>query len=132
MKTGVLIKEISAMCVPLRQRMKEHMLLRNYSNGSIRAYIGSVEGLVRFYDGLPPGRITNSMVQRYLIHRKEIDKVSWSTCHQDLYGIRYLYTNIFDRDVSSFFVPGRKTAKRIPQPLSQEQIKCLFKVTSNV
>ena len=120
------------MSVPIRQRMKETMLLRHFSPRTIKAYLDSVEGLIRFYDGMPPGRITNTMIQQYLVHRIESEQVSWNTCHRDLYGIRYLYTTVFERDVSNFFVPGRKTLKRIPHPLSQEQIKRLFKVTSNV
>ena len=120
------------MSVPIRQRMKETMLLRHFSPRTIKAYLDSVEGLIRFYDGMPPGRITNTMVQQYLVHRIESEQVSWNTCHRDLYGIRYLYTTVFERDVSNFFVPGRKTLKRLPHSLSQEQIKRLFKVTSNV
>ena len=120
------------MPTPLGQQMKENMLLRHFSPRTIKAYLDSVQGLVRFYGGLPPGRITNEMIQRYLIHRIERDQVSWNTCHRDLYGIRYLYTTVFQRDVSNFFVPGRKTLKRIPQPLSKEQVKRLFNVTSNI
>jgi len=120
------------MAVALRQRMITKMKLRHYSARTINAYVDSVQALVNHYNGLPPGRITNSMIQDYLLHRIEKDCVSWNTCHRDMYGISYLYSNLFKRDVSDFFIPGRKTVKILPKPLSREQIKRLFKVTSNL
>ena len=120
------------MAIPLGEQMKEHMLLRNFSPQTIKAYSDSAKGLVRYYKGLPPGKITNSMIQQYLVHRIKKEEVSWNTCHRDLYGIRYLYAEILNRDVSKFFIPGRKTLKRIPQALSQVQIQRLLKVTSNI
>ncbi len=120
------------MVVPLRQQMTTHMKLRNYSQRTVDAYVESAQALVEHYKEAPPGRISNPMIQDFLLHRMENDCVSWNTCHRDMYGISYLYRNLLKRDVSNFFIPGRKTLKRLPKPLSREQIKRLIKVTSNI
>ena len=117
---------------PIRQQMIQHLMLRHYSERTIKAYLDSVKGLIKFYDGLPPGRISNGMIQDYLMVRIQKEKISWNTCHRDLYGISYLYSNVFHRDVSDFFVPGRKTLKYLPKPLSRDQIRRLFQVTNNL
>ena len=51
----------------IRQQMIQHLMLRHYSERTIKAYLDSVKGLIKFYDGLPPGRISNGMIQDYLI-----------------------------------------------------------------
>ncbi len=104
----------------------------NYSQRTVDAYVESAQALVEHYKEAPPGRISNPMIQDFLLHRMENDCVSWNTCHRDMYGISYLYRNLLKRDVSNFFIPGRKTLKRLPKPLSWEQIKRLIKVTSNI
>ena len=57
------------MPTPLGQQMEEHMLLRNFSPKTVKAYSDSMKRLVHYYNGMPPGKITNSMIQQYLVHR---------------------------------------------------------------
>jgi site-specific recombinase XerD len=110
--------------------MITHMKLRNYSDATIISYIAAVVGLVRHYMR-PPEKITNEMIQQYLMYRREELNIGWNTNHLTMYGIRYLYTNILKRDFSVCMPPGRKKRQKLPQALSREEVRRLFEATPN-
>ena len=115
----------------LRQQMEEHMMLRNYSERTIGSYVDSVVGLVKHY-GVSPERITDPMIQEYLVYRKREQRVSWNTNHLAMYGIRYLYKEILGREFTPYMPPGRKKHRRLPTALSREEVQALFSATRNL
>ena len=115
----------------LRQKLIDHLTLRNYSECTVHSYLDAIIGLVKYYM-LSPENISEEMIQEYLLHRHNNDNVSWNTLLLNMYGIRYLYKEILHREVNAWLPKGRKKEKRLPQPLSKEEVNRLIGTTSNI
>ncbi len=114
---------------PLRQKMLNDMKLRRFAPRTQYAYLSAVTGLSRFYN-TSPEKLNNQQIQRYLLYLMTDKKFAWSSCNVVVNGLRFFYTKTLERDSVSFTIPPRKREKHLPEILSHEEIKQLFKATT--
>ena len=69
----------------LRQKMIRAMELRNLSNHSQRAYLAAVTGIAKHYRQ-SPDKITNKMIEDYLLYLKNEKGNSPNSCGSVLTG----------------------------------------------
>ena len=72
----------------LRQKMIRVMDLKNLSNHTQRAYLAAVTGLARHYRQSPQ-KITERMIEDYLLYLKNEKKNAPVTCCSVLTGLRF-------------------------------------------
>ncbi len=114
----------------LRQKLINHMTLRNYSECTVHSYLDAVLGLVKYYN-LSPEKISDEMIEQYFLHRRNKENISWNTLHLSMYGIRYLYKEILGKEIKLSMPTGRKKRRRLPEPLSKEEVQQLLEATTN-
>ena len=104
----------------LRQKMIRAMDLRNLSAHTQRGYLTAVTGLAKHYRKSPE-KITNTMIEDYLLYLKNEKKKAPNTCCAVLAGLRFFYTHILDRQISVDFSLTKKP-RRLPTVLTKEQV----------
>lgn len=114
----------------LRTRMDKDMIVRGMSERTREAYLVQVAGLARFYRR-SPAEITVQEIQSYLLHLIEERKLSYSTCNQAAYAIRFLHRVTLGRDRAQFCIPAPRVPQKLPEILSREEIERLFACAGN-
>lgn len=115
----------------LRQQMENDMVLRGMAVRIRQSYIEAVRGLAKFYRRSPDAILVEE-VQSYLLHLLKERGLSYSTCNLVTNGLRFFYRITLGRSETKFCLPHPKTAQRLPEILSREEIERLFTVTINL
>lgn len=104
----------------LRQKMIRAMELRNLSNHSQRAYLAAVTGIAKHYRR-SPDKITNKMIEDYLLYLKNEKGNSPNSCGSVLTGLRFFYKNVMKKEISVGY-SVRKIPRKLPTVLTKEQV----------
>jgi site-specific recombinase XerD len=114
----------------LRQQMIRAMDLKNLSNHSKRSYLAAVCRLSAYYH-TSPENITDEMIDDYLLYLKNEKGLAPSSCICALTGLRFFYTNVLDRQISTDFSLTKKPRK-LPTVLTKEQIWKIIDTPKNL
>jgi integrase/recombinase XerD len=104
----------------LRQKMIRAMELRNLSSHSQRAYLAAVTGIARHYQR-SPDKITNEMIEDYLLYLKNEKGNSPNSCGSVLTGLRFFYKHVMKKEISIGY-SIRKISRKLPTVLTKEQV----------
>jgi integrase/recombinase XerD len=104
----------------LRQKMIRAMELKNLSNHSQRAYLAAVTGIARHYRR-SPDKVTNKMIEDYLLYLKNEKDNSPNSCSSVLTGLRFFYKNVMKKEISIGY-SVRKIPRKLPTVLTKEQV----------
>lgn len=115
----------------LKDQMRMEMELRNYSQKTIKAYIGHLVGFTRLF-GKSPSEMGEAEIRKYLYHLKAIKKVSYSNINIAYSGLKLFYTKVLDRSWNVEKIPRPRTEKKLPIVLSQEEVQAIFDATENL
>jgi integrase/recombinase XerD len=115
----------------LRQKMIREMELREFSVNTQKAYLSSVEGLVRFYMK-SPDKISQEEVEDYLLHLKNKVKLSYSTRNQVTSGLKFFYNQALKMDDIKLELPVRSGQRKLPEILSMGEVSQLINASDNL
>ena len=104
----------------LRQKMIRAMELRNLSKHSQRAYLAAVTGIARHYRR-SPDKITNKMIEDYLLYLKNEKDNAPNSCGSVLTGLRFFYKNVMKKEISVDY-SVRKIPRKLPTVLTKKQV----------
>lgn len=114
----------------LRQKMIRAMELRNLSDNTQRRYLSAVTGLAKHYQQSPV-KITNEMIEDYLLYLKNDKKRAPNSCASALSGLRFFYNHVTKQKISIEYSLTRKVQK-LPTVLPQEDIVDIINATDNL
>ena len=113
----------------LLARMEKRMALANYAESTILSYTRAIKRLsVKL--GKTPDNVNEDELQEFLLHLKE--KMSQSSWHAYLFGIRYVYVEVLEMPEMVDSLPRSKREQKLPVILSQEQLIELFGACKNL
>ena len=115
----------------LLQRMTEQLQLRNYSEDTIRNYLGAVQRFVR-YCGQSPEQVGVDQVRSYLLHLLEDRHLSWSAIHVNRSALRFLYVRVLKQRWFEEEIPPPKRPILLPTVLSAQEITRILDTTRNL
>jgi len=115
---------------PLRQRYIDDLRLKNFSSGTIKVYVHSVEKFARHY-GRSPEKLNQEEVRAYLVHSIERG-LARATCVVIRNALRHLFTDTLARPDYVEKLPRPKRERRLPEVLSREEVRQLFSVVTNL
>lgn len=110
---------------PLRQRMIEDLRIRNYSPGTIRVYVQSVEKFALYF-GKSPELLGPRHVREYQVYLIDEVKPSWTVFNQSVCALRFLYRTTLGKDWAVSRIPFPKQPKKLPVVLSVAEVARLF------
>ena len=82
---------------PLRQQMIDALQLNGKSEPTQEAYVRQVRLLSQFY-GKSPDLLCEEDLQKYFLHRKNVDGLSASSLRICYSGIRFFYQQVLHRN----------------------------------
>ena len=114
----------------LRKKMIRAMDLKNLSDGSKRSYLLSVTRLAKHYKA-SPDKITEEMIEDYLLYLKNEKRLAPASCLSVLAGIRFFYTHVLEKKISIGF-KLTNTPRKLPTVLTKEETWRLICSPSNL
>jgi site-specific recombinase XerD len=116
---------------PLRRRMTEDMVLRNFAPLTIRAYIRCVARFARYFR-TSPDQLGPEHVRTFLVHLAHERKLSLSHYNQTLCALRFFYrVTLGQPSVVESFGPV-KQPRTLPVVLSFDEVALLLEAVSNL
>ena len=115
---------------PLRQKMIKAMELRNLAKNTQRYYLSAVIGLARYYQQ-SPDKLTQEMIEDYLLYLKNDKGNTPGTCATVVAGMRFFYNHVADRQVPIDYRFNNKR-KKLPTVLTQEEIWRIINAPKNL
>ena len=110
---------------PLRQRMRDALVLRGKAARTQEAYIEAVARLARHYR-CRPEQLSSAQVHQYLLHLLQVRRLSRSTVNQAGCAFRFLYGTVLGHDGAAFQIPLAPAPQKLPEILSREEIARLL------
>src|SRR5579859_3723924 len=109
----------------LRKKMTDELVRRNYSEGTVRAYLRNVEQFARYFNR-PPDQLGPEHIREYIAHLFETRKLSSSSVSQQVAALRFFYVKTFRKGWSIQDTPYPKREKSLPLILSVEEVSRLI------
>ncbi|MCK4261210.1 MAG: tyrosine-type recombinase/integrase [Halanaerobiales bacterium] len=111
---------------------RKEMKIRNYSEKTIKAYLGALRAFIRYFLPRHPREIEVSDIREYLYYLCETKLVSRSTIDQTISALKFLYNGLYEKNYSYKDLPRPKKESKLPVVLSQEEIQSILNATSNL
>lgn len=106
-------------------RFEEHVVLNGMSDSLIRNYGRNIAHLALYFDRLPH-EVSAEEVNAYLYRKMVHEGLSMSYVKQTIFGMKFWF-KLFNMDDKVLKLPMVKKEKKLPEVLSREQCKELFK-----
>jgi len=116
----------------LRKVMLEELQRRNFSQATIRAYIGAVERFARFFSK-PPNQLGPDHIRQYQAHLLHKRKLAVGTVVAQTAGLRFFFVRTLKRRFPPDSIPYPKyPSHRIPKVISPEEVAQLIDGAGNL
>ncbi len=116
---------------PLRQRMRDAMVLRGLAARTQETYLWNVEQLARHYRR-SPDQLNDEQVQAYLLFLLQERHLSRSTVNQASCSVRFLVCDVLGQTERRLQIPMGRTPQRLPELLTRAEVAALFAAASTL
>src|SRR5207249_272650 len=113
------------------ETVRRELRLRNYSNKTIKAYVSCLRSFVRYFHPKHPRELTNDDVRKYLLYLIEFQGRAAGTVNQVFNSLRFLYVELYKKPFVIGSLPRPRKESKLPDVLSENEIKRLFSTVSN-
>src|SRR4029453_9596699 len=114
---------------PLRQQMIAALQLSGKSERTQQSYVREVRLLAQFY-GTSPHLISESELQQYILHRKNVDHLAPTSMRICSSGIRFFSLHVLERDWKLLALIRAQSAYRLPAILSVQEVRSLLSMAT--
>ena len=114
----------------LRERFIRDLSIQNYSERTIKSYVGSISLFARHYNRCPSD-ISEDEIKDYIAKLKSEGR-SWSTVNLFISALNKLFIDTLDDVRKIERVCRPKTEKKLPCVLSQEEVIAILNATKNL
>ena len=115
----------------LRKIMLEELQRRNYSDGTIRRYLHTVEDFARHF-GKSPDKLGLDHLRTYQAYLLKQRKLSVGSVVNHVAALRFLYVRTLRRQEFCEFLPYPRDRQRLPGILSKEEVTRLIDSSGNL
>jgi len=116
---------------PLRRRMIEDMILRNFTPQTIRSYVWCIARFARYFNSSPE-HLGPEDIRAYLVYLVQERRVSLSYYKQTRAALRFLYRVTLGRNHVPDAIPPVKQPRTLPVVLSPEEVARFFAAIRNL
>lgn len=116
----------------LFETVRSEMLLRNYSRTTIKTYLSCIRSLVAYFRPHHPRELSNEDLRNYLTHLITVKQFRASSINQAINALRFLYVELYHRPMEVSDLPRPKRERRLPEVLSEEEVRRIFDSVENL
>ena len=106
---------------PLRQRMTDDMIVRNFAPNTMNLYLKQVSYFARYF-GRSPEQLGAEEIRNYQIYLAKERRLSNSSRTVAASALRFLYTVTLNQDRAIEIIPTPKAEHHLPVILSPEEV----------
>ena len=115
----------------LREKFIQQMLLKGYSQRTIRTYVSLLSSFARHYN-CSPDLVTINQIRDYLQENITEGKRSKSWVNQLISAIKFLYCDVLKREWSPLDIPRPMRDKKLPVVLSRAEVEKILSAHKNI
>jgi site-specific recombinase XerD len=115
----------------LKEQMLELMTIRNYSKRTIQAYVYHVTAYTKLF-GKSPEDMGSEEMRKYLFYLKDEKRTSWSNINVAYNALKYFSEKVLDRDFELAKIPRPRGQWKLPEVLSELEVKMILGVVENI
>ena len=115
----------------LRKIMLEELERRNYSERTIRYYLGFVERFAKYF-GKSPDKLGPEHLRSYQAYLLKERKLSPGTVENHVAALRFFFIRTLNRHEFRQFLPYPRVGKKLPKILSREEVGRLIEASSSL
>ena len=112
--------------------LEQRLMLKRYSWRTIKVYKASFRNFIRHYEPLKPSRITRKQIDDYVFGLIRERNISESQQNQILSAIKLFYAEVVGQDEKVRDIIRPKRAKKLPQVLTEAEVRSLLKSAGNI
>jgi site-specific recombinase XerD len=125
-------KQVAEINHPALQRMHETLLLKSYSQNTIKTYCGEFVQLLVTLKNVDVNTLTPERLRAYFLYCTKTLKLSENTLHSRMNAIKFYYEQVMNYEKLFFEeIPRPKKKSTLPKVISQKDIIKLFSVVEN-
>ena len=125
------MRKIFTRIADVLKRMGEILRIRGYSPKTVTAYVSRARGFLEF-SPVPVDQIDQEVAHKYLVHLKDVRKLSGSTINQALFAMRFLFVQVIKKSWDLDHFRCHKRRRKLPVVLSLQEIFNLVAEIFNV
>lgn len=110
---------------PLRESMRQAMRVRNLSSRTEGTYISLVARFSQFHHR-SPARLGVDEILAYLVHIRDVLKISYCLYNQTVCALRFFYLHVMDRPDLVVRIPFGRRPKPLPGVVSQDEVLAIL------
>jgi len=110
----------------------ETLELKNYSEATIKIYRLHFQRFLNYYSNIKLKEITHEQIRQYLLYLVKEKHYSTSAQNQAINSIKFYYEKVLGKPVEKYYVPRPRKEKRLPEVLSEEEVKKILKQITNL
>ncbi|GHV22635.1 integrase [Clostridia bacterium] len=115
------------------KRMHETLLLKSYSENTIKSYCGEFAQLLQSLKNVEVGTLTPERLRSYFLYCTQTLKLSENTLHSRLNAIKFYFEQVLKREKMFFDeIPRPKKQSLLPKVLSKQEVVRLFAQVENL
>ena len=108
------------------QKSVNALTLAGKGERTVEAYTRALRMLVQFHHGKAPCDISQSELEAYFLHRRNVDHWSPNTMRICYCGIRFFFVSVLGRDWRLFQYLRARSESRLPAILSREEVRSIL------
>ena len=116
---------------PLRERMLQDLKIRGRSENTQRSYVERIVQLSQHF-GQSPEQLGPEEIRAYQVYLLEYRRVSISHLSPFVAAARFLYGVTLEREWAVKKIPHPKRPKKLPEVISEEEVKQLLNSIVNL
>ncbi|MGK7394305.1 MAG: tyrosine-type recombinase/integrase [Candidatus Cyclobacteriaceae bacterium M3_2C_046] len=113
-------------------RMKEHLVLKNYSDSTRKTYLSQFSLFLYHYNDLKVHDLDETAIKNYLLELIEKQHISISKQNQIINAIKYYFEKVEKLPRKTYFLDRPFKEKKLPRVLSEEEVIGIFRASDNL
>lgn len=125
------LMKIGTINLPELKRFQEHIILKGYSQNTLKTYTVEFAQLLYILKDFPVQSLSVEKIRSYLLYCHQTLELSENQIHSRMNALKFYFEKVLRREKMLLEIPRPKKKQILPKYLDQEDIKNILKVTEN-
>ena len=126
------LQKISKVNLKEFQLMHEELILKGFSENTIRTYTAEFAQLLYAMKDKPVNEMSDAKIRSYMLYCHKELNLSEAQIHSRMNALKFYFEKVLKREKMFFDIPRPKKPKLLPKALNQDEIKRIINITENL
>ncbi|MBK5271288.1 MAG: tyrosine-type recombinase/integrase [Bacteroidia bacterium] len=112
--------------------MRQHLILKSYSESTIRTYLQEMSHLLGMLKNIPADELQPEHLKRYLMYCHEVLLLKENTLHSRINALKFYYEQVLQQEKFFWEIPRPKKQFILPKVLGEDEVAKLFNALDNL